>query len=81
MELQLKHYTGLNTNFIKAKTIKFYDYLRNGRGCKIKRIPDSEVKIIDMEADDISLDDAISQILDFKPDLVGITFCSYNIQY
>ena len=40
---------------------------------EIKRIPDSEVKIIDMEADNISLEEAISQILEFEPDLVGIT--------
>jgi len=33
---------------------------------EIKRIPDSKVKIIDMEADNISLDEAIIQILDLS---------------
>ena len=40
---------------------------------EIKRIKDSQVKIIDMEADDISLDDAIKMTVEYKPDLVGIT--------
>ena len=40
---------------------------------EIKRIKDSQVKIIDMEADSISLDDAIKMTVEYKPDLVGIT--------
>ncbi len=40
---------------------------------EIKRVPESEVKIIDMEGDNLSLDDAVKQILEYNPDLVGIT--------
>jgi anaerobic magnesium-protoporphyrin IX monomethyl ester cyclase len=40
---------------------------------EIQRIPDSVVKIIDMEGENLSLDEVIDRALEFKPDLVGIT--------
>ncbi len=40
---------------------------------EIMRLPGSEVKIIDMEGDNLSLDEAIKNAVDFKPDVVGIT--------
>lgn len=40
---------------------------------EILRIKDSQVKIIDMEGDDISLDEAVEQAVEFNPDIVGIT--------
>ena len=40
---------------------------------EIQRIPDSTVKIIDMEGENLSLDEVIEQALEFNPDLVGIT--------
>ncbi len=40
---------------------------------EILRIEGSEVKIIDMEGDDISLDETVKQAAEFRPDIVGIT--------
>ena len=40
---------------------------------EIRRIPDSSIKIIDMEGDKLTLDDAVDEAVKFKPDLVGIT--------
>ncbi len=40
---------------------------------EIQRIEGSEVKIIDMEAENLSLDDAVRETVNFTPDLVGIT--------
>ncbi len=40
---------------------------------EVIKIPGSEVKIIDMEGDSISLDKSIEMALDFNPDIVGIT--------
>ncbi|MCL4341362.1 MAG: B12-binding domain-containing radical SAM protein [Candidatus Thermoplasmatota archaeon] len=40
---------------------------------EIRRIQDSSIKIIDMEGDKLTLDDAVEEALQFKPDLVGIT--------
>lgn len=40
---------------------------------EILRIKGSRVKIIDMEGDNLSLDQAVEKTLDFRPDLVGIT--------
>lgn len=40
---------------------------------EILRLDNSRVKIIDMEADDLTLDEAVYQTVNFKPDLVGIT--------
>ena len=40
---------------------------------EIRRLQDSSIKIIDMEGDKLSLDDAVDEAVKFKPDLVGIT--------
>lgn len=40
---------------------------------EILRLEGSTVKIIDMEGDDLSLDDAVNEAIRFNPDLVGIT--------
>lgn len=40
---------------------------------EVLRIRGSEVKIIDMEGDGLTIDEAIEKALEFKPDLVGIT--------
>ncbi len=40
---------------------------------EILRIPEAEVKIIDMEGDNLTLDDVVSASVNYKPDLVGIT--------
>lgn len=40
---------------------------------EILRIENSSVKIIDMEGDDLSLDEAVNLAVSYKPDLVGIT--------
>ncbi len=40
---------------------------------ELLRIKGSKVKIIDMEADNLSLDQTVEQILSYDPDLVGIT--------
>ena len=40
---------------------------------ELRRIEDSTVKIIDMEGDNLTLDDAVKMAVDFDPDIVGIT--------
>ncbi len=40
---------------------------------EVLRLKDSEVKILDMEGDNISLDEAVEKAVEFDPDIVGIT--------
>jgi len=41
-------------------------------GCLLT-MDDSEVKVIDMEADQMQVDRAVDEALDFNPDMVGVT--------